>query len=308
MTLGRDSKFIPHEILGTIGKDYIVSPDDKIHNFVYNTENESEKWISKTTYMIAEFRSEILDAYVRWSLSINGLYKAHEKYSSDDFNALFTVSALRVTKEGKPALEKIVEWDKITASKNHLKVTSMMGAWGIIDMFGLLETFIMSLFEVYHLANPEDLIKGEEYKEIRRLYRAKDSSQEAKETWEIAIKNRIDRWKYKKIYDGLESVLLSYVTKTNIYETNRVVWDKNVSAFKALKKLRNLLMHGNVTADKEYDDLTSPDYLRGIRFKEGDKLRVTTEHLQSVELYIHMFLTNLNMGIFEVLIKGGSKE
>jgi len=308
MSLGRETKFIPHEVVGIIGKDYTFSPHDKIHNFVYNTNNESEKWISKTTYMIAEFRSEILDAYVRWSLSINGLYKAHEKYSSVDFNALFTVSALRLSKDGTPALEKIVEWDKITASENHLKVTSMMGAWGIIDMFGLLETFIMSLFEVYYLSNPEDLIKGNEFKEIRRLYRAKDSSQEAKEAWDIAIKNRIDKWKYKKIYDGLESVLLSYVTKTNIYETNRVIWDKNVSAFKALKKLRNLLMHGNVTADKEYDDLTSPDYLRGIRFKECENLSVTTEHLQSVELYIHMFLTNLNMGIFEVLINGGKRD
>lgn len=308
MSLGRDTKFIPHEVLGTIGKDYIISVDDKIHNIVYNTEIESEKWISKTTYMIAEFRSEILNAYVRWCLSINGLYKAHEKYSSAEYNSLFTISAMRLGEDGLPTLERIVEWDKVTASKNHLSVTHMMGAWGIIDMFGLLESFVINLFEVYYYSNPDDLIKGVEFKEYRRLFRNKDSDEYSKDAWEAAIRNRIEKWKYKKIYDGLETVLLSYVTKTNIYNTNFKIWDKNVSAFKALKKLRNLLMHGNVVADKEYEELTNQEYLRGIHFNEGDKLNLTTEHLQSVELYIHIFLTNLNMGIFDVLIEGGTSE
>lgn len=128
MALGRDLKFVPHVLLGTVGKDYILSENDEIHNIVYDTEDEDDKRISVTTYLIANFRSEILDSYVRWCLSINGLYKAHEKYSSHDYNALFRVDAMRIGNDGLPEMKRIVEWNKEETSTNHLKVTGMMGA------------------------------------------------------------------------------------------------------------------------------------------------------------------------------------
>jgi len=65
---------------------------------------------------------------------------------------------------------------------------------------------------------------------------------------------------------------------------------KNVSTFKALKKLRNLLIHGNDVADEEYDDLTKPDFLRDIRIAEREKINLITLHIQSLELYIFIFL------------------
>jgi len=50
--------------------------------------------------MIANFRSEVFDSYVRWCLSINGLYKANEKYSSPDYNEFFTIEAMRIDNDG----------------------------------------------------------------------------------------------------------------------------------------------------------------------------------------------------------------
>lgn len=304
MTLGREIKTV-EDVFINIEDLYGELSGKEIKNVVYHTESGEDLWVSKSTYLTAEFRGEILSSYVRWSLAINGLHLGANRYRQDEWKNynMFTVKALRMTGENSAELENIVEWSGDKASENHARTTLMMSSWAIIDMFGLIEKYIFKLFDIFIRYNPEHLLRGKEYRDLRRIFRARKDSDENEELWEIKFSKRIEQWKRKRLYDGISKVLTHYIKITKIYDSDPARWDVHPVCINGISSLRNALIHGEEAASKELADIFAHNSLRGLKLEEGDTLMFNTEYLQNIELYLNRFITDLNHGLMSLVIQ-----
>ena len=110
--------------------------DAPIHNLILSAGNAPEwKWLEDTSRRIADFRSTMQSAYIRWSLAINGLEKARDRYRNGD-QGIFYVHTLRAGSNGAQPV-RLAQWSYDDAATNHEETMPMLPAFGIIDLYSL---------------------------------------------------------------------------------------------------------------------------------------------------------------------------
>ena len=305
MANSRKKDIIKSKLL-TFTPEEIVKNNIPVQNFIFKTEDKNLKWIEETTIKIAEWRQIFLSTYARWALSINGLNLANEKYSSPEFytKKQFIVTSIRPSKgdEKIPERKTIITWDGQTAGEQHIKSVNYISEFGIIDLYSVLEEFVFDIYKIFLNSNPENLLKGSEFKNLRKLFRERDNSEELNNQWKKEWEQRLNNWQRKKLYNGLSKVFLSYCNEANLKapthykSTNPTTWADNIE-FVAL--IRNHLVHGATKVDKVLGEFSKDkDWIPDI-FKEGDELNLTLKHLESVELFTAQICDAVNFSLIE---------
>ncbi|WP_276360379.1 hypothetical protein [Daejeonella sp. H1SJ63] len=281
-----------------------------IQNFIFKTDETHLKWIENTTIRIAEWRQIFLSTYARWALSINGLNLANEKYTSPDFytKKQFIVTSIRPSKTDNriPERQTIITWDGITAGKQHLKSVNYISEFGIIDLYSALEEFVFDIYKIFLNSNPDNLIKGSEFKDLRKLFRERNNSEDLKKQWESEWEKRLSSWHRKRLYDGLSKVFLSYCKEANLKtpshykESSPSTWGDNIE-FVAL--IRNHLVHGASKVDKVLGEFATNRPWIPNSFKEGDDLNLSLRHLESIELFTAQICDAVNFSLIEYTSK-----
>ena len=130
----------------------------------------------------------------------------------------------------------------------------MPAAFGVMDLYGNLEEFVFDIFRVYIEAHPEHLLKGDDFKELRRLRREAEQDETKKVEWESAWASRREQWQRNKLYDGLGKVFRSFCASAGVKAPSS---HKNVSAehwaetIDIIGLVRNCLTHNVVTVNPE---------------------------------------------------------
>ena len=101
----------------------------------------------------------------------------------------------------KPKVTIIAQWNGPTASQAHLNTMPMLAAFGVIDLYAHLEEVIFALYRTYLNYHHSQLLRGDEFKNLRRLKRAADKDATQCSSWEAAWQERLNSWQRKKLYD-----------------------------------------------------------------------------------------------------------
>lgn len=260
-------------------------------------------WEKDASELIHEYRGIFKSSYIRWSLAINGLNLAQKKYNDPSFKNVFQVSGLRRV-EGKISKVGIIAWRGKKASETHFETIPMLVAYGIIDMYSLLEEFILGIYRIYLFYNPESMLTGSENKIYRKLYREKDVNPEQ---WMKEWNKRLDSWQRRKIYDGLDNIYKSFldrieINKTPKYlliddETKPEIFYEIANTIKFISVLRNTLIHGNYTVTKELEDASNLAPKNDLRFIEGEQINLEVIHLSAIEQVSHSLLAYYNIAL-----------
>jgi hypothetical protein len=299
MSLGRNIKLIGHEIFHVAGPEIKDLP--KIDNIVYKAGIPELKWVEELTLNIGEWRDIMRSTYIRWAVAINGLFVAGEKYKDLKWkqNNKFQVSGFRMGNGVNPTIATLVEWDGDTAAEAHLKSVSMIASYGVIDLYACFEEWIFSFYRTYLESNPGNFIVGPENRPLRRLYENKASDPEA---WNLAWKERLDKWQRKKLYEGLDLIFLSFMNVTGLQKPKSYVhttpetWAEKI---KEISILRNCLIHGEKKIPEELAVISNKPNGLGFKFTTGEEIKLSTNHLMSIELFADQLLTAINLSIVE---------
>lgn len=298
MSLKRDLKFIGHTIIPV----YDLRELPKIDNVIYRTEIPELKWIEALTFKIGDWRDIFRSTYIRWALSINGLHVASEKYKEPAWKQAksFFVTSLRPNLKTKANERiKLVEWDGDTASDAHIQTANMLATYGIIDLYSCFEEFVFDMYRTYLYYNPGNFIIGPENRALRKLYRNKEAEPDK---WESAWNDRLDAWQRKKIYDGLDTVFLSFLNTAQLenpksYKITTIeTWAESL---RLIAILRNALIHGEKNVPKELAEISQKGHGLGFNLQENSPLKLETLHLMAVEAFTDQLLDALNLSIIE---------
>jgi len=282
----------------------VFSPLLPINNIVIKAKKPGEEWLQESMELVGEWRAIFRSIYIKWSLALNGLNIAMSRYSDPDWHAekQFFVTSLRSDEAGRAQSTQIAMWDGPEVVKNHRAVIPYLAVWGIIDLGSALEEFIFDLYRVYLWQNPQNLLQGPEYKDLRILNADSSKSKDDNARWETAFTARLDDWQHKVVYGSKAKVFLAYCNlaglKTpSIYtQTTINTW---ADCLNGVCILRNCLIHPNAKVPKELGDFAASKLNIGYDFKEGDPLQVTLKDLQCTECFLDQLLTGLNLSLVE---------
>lgn len=269
-----------------------------IQNFIVEPKSSEDAWIKETSSKIGDWRANFRSTYFRWALAINGLEVASNHYQSRVKETRgFMIESLR-----SYGPEQIALWNFSTAAKNHRDTMPMLAAWGVADLYSSMEEFVFQFYKLYLSQYPESLLRGEEFRHLRRLRRDASQSVEHQRVWEAAWGERLANWQIKRLYDGLNKVFLSYIEvaglKTpSIHRLATVeTWADTI---KGVGELRNCFAHGVTTVSKELAEFSRKPHSMMFDFVEGKPLTIELRHLQSVECFLDQLLTALNLSLIE---------
>jgi hypothetical protein len=250
--------------------------------------------------------------YIRWAISINGLEVAAEKYASvtwqRDPNRRFFVTSLRNEDEPRPDGRRqvvptiIAEWNGPTASKAHRKTMPMLAAFGVIDLYGNLEDFVFDIFKVFLNAHPEHILRGDEFRDLRRLRHEAKRDESKKEAWDKAWKERLERWQRNKLYDGLGKVFRAFCTAAGLKTPSfhkYVTIENWAETIEIIGLVRNGLTHGVTVVTAEIADACKKPHAMTFDFQEGKPLTIRLDHLQGIDYFCEQLLTALNFSLIE---------
>ncbi len=277
-------------------------PNDSkpVNNVIARTDDPALNWIEASTERIGDWRALFRSTYISWAVTINGLHVAHEKYSDPEWkeNHAFGISSVRNV-GGQAGLARIAEWESEEVASAHLKPVAMLCCYGVIDLYSCLEEFIFDFYERYLWHNPDSLMKGPDYRDLRRLYRERNENPEA---WEAGFSERVESWRRKRLYDGLGKIFRAYcenakLEKPSPYtQTDLETWAQCIEGF---SHLRNCLIHGAETVPEELEEFSNAPHNMGFDFKKGEKLQVSLKHLMYLECFCDSLLTGINISLFE---------
>jgi hypothetical protein len=271
------------------------------NNLITTSKNPEDSWTTALMEQIGEWRAVLRSTYIRWAMAINGLHVAAAKYEAESSPKKFTVTSLRTGKSG-PSREVIAEYSFKEAAADHVKVQPMLCAHGFIDMYAGLEEMVFNMYRRYLTAHPDHLMDGPSYKDLRKLSRNAENSPEDKAAWERAISERLDKWQRKRLYDGLDKVLLAFFqiaglqTPTGYTHTTVETWSESIAG---VSLIRNLLIHGENRVPQELEDFSQKPHGLGFQFKAGELLRLSIVDLQILELFCDALLTAFNLSLME---------
>lgn len=295
--------------------DQISGSLPPINNIIVKATKLDEQWIEDATRQIGPWRAKLRSTYIRWALAINGLDVAAKKYDDPQWqkSKAFTVSSARpdgsgVDSSGRLQLTStvIVQWPGNVAADAHRKTAPMLAAFGVIDLYANLEEVIFSLYRIYNHHHPDDLIKGDEFKALRRLRREALADSAKLPAWESAWKERAEKWQRNRIYDGLGKVFKAFCATSGIkapsaYKLSSVeTW---AGTIELVALLRNSLVHGATTVSEELEIACKKPYAMGFQFQKGQPLEIQLRHLQTVDFFGEQLLDALNLSLLE-LAKG----
>lgn len=282
-----------------------VDPGIPINNLIANAKTGQGQWVERATSLIGPARAEFRSTYIRWALAINALHVAADRYRDKGWQAShagFFVTSIRADNQGNAGLEKIAKWDGDTAATHHLASAPMLVSYGIIDLYACLEEWVFDVYRAYLDSHPDALIKGETFRELRRLRRSAATDTAAQAAWTQAWKTRLDDWQRNRIYDGLDKVFLAFCNEAGLKRpstykhTDIATWAESM---RLVAVLRNSLMHGAETVNPELGSLCGKPHSLGFTFKTGDRLSLELIHLQSIECFTDQLLTAINLSLFE---------
>lgn len=274
----------------------------KFDNWIVEATSPDKIWIQESTEKIADWRGIFRSAYMQWAITINGLVVAKEKYEkikTDDF--AFEIKSFRLI-NGEHKIVPIANWDAETASKAHFDSIPLIRTYSFTDLYNCLEEFVFDLYRLYWLCNPDNLIKGQEFRELRVLKSKKDLGEQAQLDWINAFNERLNNWQRKKLYDNLGKVFLSYCNEARLqtpsmYKNTTIeTWAETITG---ISIVRNSIVHGSKVVSKELADFCTKPYSLGFDFKEGDELKIELYHLQVLELFMNQLLSGINMALIE---------
>jgi hypothetical protein len=308
--VGHQVVFVPNPAVG---------PLPEIKNIIVTGTNADNQWVEAATSRIGKWRARLSSTYLRWSLAINGLQVAAERYADPGWintHKSFIVRSLRpVQKEadpqGRPHVDNVViaEWDGHTASQAHRNTIPMLAAFGIIDLYANLEEVVFDLYKLFLNARPELLLKGNEFKELRRLKREADVDASKRESWQAAWDERLIAWQRNRLYDGLGKVFKAFCdsaglkTPSEYTVTTVETWAESIDI---VAMVRNALVHGASRVSADLAAACTKPHAMTFRFKKDDPLVINLLHLQGVDLFCEQLMTSLNLSMVE-LIAGKAK-
>lgn len=293
--------FVGHAHIPAAGLD----PAIPVNNLIAMAKTAAGAWVEHATKLVGPARAEFRSTYIRWALAINGLHVAAERYRDEGWkrtHAGFFVTSIRADASAQASLERIAQWDGDTAARNHLSSVPMLVAYGIIDLYACLEEWIFDLYRAYLNEHPDALIRGDDFRELRRLWRNATNDAPAKAAWEQAWSIRLADWQRRRIYDGLDKVFQAFfndagLKRPSTYQHSDVAtWAESL---RLVAVLRNSLTHGAEVVNAELAALCGKPHSLGFAFKEGDPLALELRHLQSIECFTDQLLTAVNLSLFE---------
>ena len=286
---------IGHNVLG----DFAFFEPEYITNLIYISEHDEAKWIEDTTKHIPVVRALSRSTYFQWAMAINGLHIAQEKYNSKEWKK--TRRKFVIRSQFPTGMKNMVEWSGPRAADAHIKTVNKMAAWGYIELYAVLEKSILDFYEIYIDHHPNILLRGADNKDIRALQRkARDGNQSDKNKWTEAWNAKKDKWRKRKLYNGLHKVLLGYINASGLekpsgYKRDVNTWGKTLEA---IGMIRHLLVHGAAEYTKELEDLCKLPYIQ-FPCREGDTIEMSTQHLQSILLFTEQLWDALNISLME---------
>jgi hypothetical protein len=203
---------------------------------------------------------------------------------------------------GVPEQVPLATWSAPAAADNYTQITPLIAAYGVTDLFGVLEDVIFDLYEVMLRHNPELIIRGEEFRDLRRLWRQRTASPEATAAWNTAWADRFEKWRRKRAYDGLHNVLQSLFTHAGLSRpssyrhTDVPDWCRTLEM---IGELRHHVIHGAAVVSEKLGRLSNTPTSLTFDFREGVILDVNLHHLQSVECFCDQLLTAINLSLVE---------
>jgi len=273
-------------------------------NWIISPSNPEDEWMRSLMIMVGDWRSTLRSTYIRWALAINGLHVASDKYKLiDEPSRAFEVRSVHSEKNGTLRESIVSRFTYPEAAAAHLKVQPMLCAHGFIDMYSGLEEMIFAFYRSFLSARPEHILRGDEFKELRKAHRkAKETSAEL-EAWEALWKVRLDKWHRNKLYDGLGKVFRSFCSEAGVktpagYQFTTVeTWAESIGG---ISLVRNALVHGATEVPKELATFCAQPHALGFDFVEGQPLRLRLFDLQVVQLFCDQLLTALNLSLVEL--------
>lgn len=267
------------------------------------------QWVANANAITMDFGGVFHSIFLRWAVTINGLHVATEKYKSNEWlksKKSFTVTGIRNSLDGSgPRLEHVRVWDGDMASKVHESSIPMLSAWAFCNMYSCLEEFIFKLFKTYLEEHPLIICRGNEFKELRKLYQNRTSSTQNNLEWKEQWEKRLDNWHRKKLYDGIANVFNNFIQQSGLkipsgYQGN---YDYNdiSKTLGGISMIRNCFIHGVTEVPQELSDFC--DSFHGIlfKFKAGEKFELTLHELATLEFFTDIFTQALNTSFFELI-------
>jgi len=274
--------------------------DGAVTNIVVTSKTGDQEWIAASTKKIGDWRSLMRTTYMRWMLSCHALERAAAECDSFSLDDRFPIRTLRV---GPAGLEEAVigEWTGGEAAANQRKTASLLPAYGVVDLIGAWEETTFGFYRVFLDAHPQILMK-DNYKHLRKIYWDRNKDSEAATSWDEAWRERVDTWQRKKVYEGLGNVFRAYAAQASLKRPSSFkhtdVEDWAI-AIEGVAELRNLVVHGAPQVTEKLASLTGRTASMGFDFVLGERLVVTTRHLQLVECFFNQLLTAINMSLVE---------
>lgn len=280
--------------------DPALAEPPPIQNIIYRTDEDEKKWIEKSTEMIGDFRSVFRSVYMRWAITINSLFLARDRYEAHADLGL-RVDTVRASATGPERVE-LALWHGKQAAKNYHACIPLMGGYGVQDLYGALEEVVFELYEIYLNAHPQELMKGDDFKFLRKLHRNREVSAEAETAFQDAWADRLEGWRRKRAYDGLQNVFVAFWRKAGLKrpswheKTDIESWSK---AIETIGLIRHHVTHGEELVSEKLGELCAEQPQLGLDLKAGEQLVIYTEHLMFVEAIFDQLLTMINISLLE---------
>lgn len=267
-------------------------------NVICTTDDEDKKWIEETTEAVGAWRDLCHSTYMRWAITINGMYVSSKYYEESHGEKELMIHTIRV-KDGSAVKVPMAQWTGKQAAENYEKSVYSISSYGLSDLFGALEDITFEMFEIFYRHNPRDLISGEENREIKKAYKNRNSNPER---WGSVFSDRFETWRRKKVYLGLGKVQKLYWEKAGLQRPSSYVHTTPEDWFSTIKMfslIRNHIMHGASTANKELAEATKINTNMDISFEEGEELSIQLYHLMCLECFLDQYHHALNLALFE---------
>tara|TARA_R100001086_G_scaffold185176_1_gene103586 strand:+ start:477 stop:1418 length:942 start_codon:yes stop_codon:yes gene_type:complete len=270
-------------------------------DLVVAEEDNTPRWISKTSASIPEFRGDARDIYLRWAITINAMHVARDRYVDRPDLGLETHS-IRTDRTGKAKKTVIETWNGPDAARNYNIATPLLAAYALTDLFGVLEEIIFDLYAIYLEDNPLTILKGRDFSHVRKLYHDRKNNENAMKRWENEWIQRLEKWRRNRVYDGLHKVFLAYIRDTGLRRPNHFDrtdfqdWSKTIEA---IGEARNLVTHGVGTVSQRLEELSNPEHNNIFIFKSGESLEINIDHLSFVECFFDQLFNTLSISVFE---------
>jgi hypothetical protein len=295
------------ERIDFVGHEHIEVSDIKenrsFDNVIISASNQNQKWIEETTEQIGDWRAKFRSAYIKWALCINSIEKAIDRYSEKEYE--FFIQSYRNDEHGKICLSKIALWKGNEVSDNYRIIMPLMAENGIVELYSIIEEYIFISYKIFLNHNPSVILSGQEFKELKKLYKARNNSTELAEEWNVRWKERINNWHRKKAYDGIKKIFNSYsqVSKLSMGGLGEALTEI-AEGLNVVALLRNLLVHNEPLVTEEFARLTSQNICPFPNiFEKGKKLAPELSTLMGIEHMCDRMLSVINFSCFGLIKK-----